>query len=256
LRKGDLLIVEGNGSKHQIGRVAIWNGSIEQCVHQNHIIKVRLVDEGMGTWILSWLLSPPGREHIESVSSSTTGLYTLSITKVGDLPIPLPPSDEQGEIVREVSRRMTARDRLAATLDQQVARARAMRQSLLRQAFAGRLISQDPTDEPASVFLGRLRIARETEARKLRGKGMKRSISKSSIERRPLVDVLHEHKKPITPEELFRAAGFEPSQVAEFYRELSSMRDKLREQKPKASEAKAWPLRAHVFLQLKKGVAK
>lgn len=42
VRKGDLLVVEGNGSPDQIGRVALWNDSIPNCVHQNHLIKVRL----------------------------------------------------------------------------------------------------------------------------------------------------------------------------------------------------------------------
>ena len=37
LQKGDLLFVEGNGSIEQIGRVAVWNGAIEPCAHQNHI---------------------------------------------------------------------------------------------------------------------------------------------------------------------------------------------------------------------------
>ena len=91
LEHGDLLVVEGNGSREQIGRVAMWEGSIKLCVHQNHIIKVRLVEKKLAAWILSWLLSPQGRLHIERVASSTTGLYTLSISKVGDFPIPLPP---------------------------------------------------------------------------------------------------------------------------------------------------------------------
>lgn len=94
VEKGDLLIVEGNGSKDQIGRLAIWDGSIEKCVHQNHIIKVRLVEKALGAWILSWLLSPPGRHQVEMVASSTTGLYTLSVGKVGNLCIPLPSSTE------------------------------------------------------------------------------------------------------------------------------------------------------------------
>ena len=50
LVKGDLLIVKGNGSKDQIGRVAIWDGSIRRCVHQNHIIKVRLAEKQLGAW--------------------------------------------------------------------------------------------------------------------------------------------------------------------------------------------------------------
>lgn len=69
---GDLLIVEGNGSKDQIGRLAIWDGSIDPCVHQNHIIKVRSVEARMPKWILHWLQSPNGRHFVELVASSTS----------------------------------------------------------------------------------------------------------------------------------------------------------------------------------------
>ena len=161
LEHGDLLIVEGNGSKEQIGRVAMWDSSIKLCVHQNHIIKVRLVEKKLAAWILSWLLSPQGRLHIERVASSTTGLYTLSISKVGDFPIPLPPLAEQAEIDRRVKHRLSAVDRLAEKLDRQLKRSDAFRRSLLREAFAGRLVPQDTEEELASAFLRRLRIQRD-----------------------------------------------------------------------------------------------
>ena len=64
LEEGDLLVVEGNGSKNQIGRVARWDGSIDQCVHQNHLIKVRPMIQETGRYLLWWLLSPNGRRHI------------------------------------------------------------------------------------------------------------------------------------------------------------------------------------------------
>ena len=92
LLPGDLLIVEGNGSVDQIGRVAMWDGSIPGCVHQNHIIKVRLSDQALAKWSLTWLLSASGRKHIEGAASSTSGLHTLSLSKVAGLPIPLAPS--------------------------------------------------------------------------------------------------------------------------------------------------------------------
>src|SRR5205807_10273190 len=95
VRAGDLLIVEGNGSQAQIGRLAIWNGAIDPCVHQNHLIKVRSIESRMPKWILHWLQSPAGRQFVELVASSTSGLYTLSVNKVGDLPIALPPLAEQ-----------------------------------------------------------------------------------------------------------------------------------------------------------------
>jgi len=162
---------------------------------------------------------------------------------------PVPPFQEQSRIIREVERRLAAAARLATTLNRQLDHASATRQSLLREAFAGHLVAQESKDEPASVLLDRIRVAHEAEAKKPKGKRMPKS--KSKLTRRPLLDVLREQKKPMTPEQLFRAAGFQPTQADLFYRELASLRKILRENKPSASEAKAWPYRSHVQLELK-----
>jgi hypothetical protein len=98
-----------------------------------------------------------------------------------------------------------AADRLHVKLEQQLTRASATRQSLLRDGFASRLVPQDPNDEPASVLLERIRAARKVEAEKPKGKRM----PKSKVLHRPLLDVLREHKEPMTPEQLFREAGYE-----------------------------------------------
>lgn len=206
LQKGDLLIVEGNGSKDQIGRLAIWDGSIEKCVHQNHIIKVRLVDTRLGPWILSWLLSPAGREHVEKVASSTTGLYTLSISKVGNLPIPLPPFAEQLQIISQTEQRMLAASRLDSTVRQQLDRATAARQSLMKEAFSGQLVPQDPRDEPAALLLEELRASRRKDAENT---PMSKPKPKSNLVLRSLLDVLREHNEPMTPEQLFRDSGYQ-----------------------------------------------
>jgi type I restriction enzyme S subunit len=182
------------------------------------------------------------------------GRPRLKLGEIKSIALPLPPFEEQAAIVREVERRLMAADRLAATLKQQLTRAGVTRQSLLREAFVGRLVPQDPNDEPASLLLERIRATREAEAQRPKGRRMSKLRAKmKTAGRRDLFSVLKENDGPMTPEQLFEAAGFEPSQVDQFYRELTLLRDKLREQKPKESEAKSWPLRAHVFLQLKKG---
>lgn len=139
VREGDLLVVEGNGSKDQIGRLAVWDGSIDPCVHQNHLIKVRPVLARMPKWLLYWLLSPNGRHFVEVVASSTSGLYTLSVNKVGDLPIALPPLAEQTRIVAEVERRLSMVEELEAAVAANLLRATRLRQSILRGAFTGSL---------------------------------------------------------------------------------------------------------------------
>src|ERR1039458_10237135 len=89
LQTGDLLIVEGNGSPSEIGRMAIWRGEIENCVHQNHIIRARLLGGIVPNFCASYWNSPTGSSEVLSLAGSTSGLYTLSVSKVGRLPIPL-----------------------------------------------------------------------------------------------------------------------------------------------------------------------
>ena len=135
LVKDDLLVVEGNGSPDQIGRVALWNGSIAPCVHQNHLIKVRLRG-AEPRWVLNWLLSPQGRNQIERVTSSTSGLHTLSTGKVSALRVPLPPLPEQHRIVAEADRRLSLIRGAEAQVSANLARAKRLRQSILQAAFA------------------------------------------------------------------------------------------------------------------------
>ncbi len=149
LEKGDLLVVEGNGSKSQIGRVALWDGSLESCVHQNHLIKVRPGLVELGKYMLLWMLSINGRRFITRVASSTSGLYTLSLTKVKSIPVPLPSLAEQKQIVAEVERLLSVADDTAATIDRELQRAERLRQSILKQAFSGKLVTPDPDSAPA-----------------------------------------------------------------------------------------------------------
>ena len=157
LRPGDLLVVEGNGSAEQIGRVAEWNGDLEPCCHQNHLIKVRCAPGIRSRWMLTWLLSPSGRQVILATASSTSGLYTLSLSKVRALPLPLAPTREQVCVVRLADSLRDTRKLVRDHVDTALAvRATSLRRSILQCAFQGRLVSQDPTDEAASVLLDRI----------------------------------------------------------------------------------------------------
>ena len=77
---------------------------------------------------------------------------------------PLPPLAEQRRIVAEVERRLSVAQQAEAAVEDSLARAERLRQSILKQAFSGRLVPQDPDDEPASALLERIRAEREAEA--------------------------------------------------------------------------------------------
>ena len=160
LEKGDLLFVEGNGSLDQIGRVAVWDGSIPDITHQNHLI--RFSPDGLldSQFAMLFMISPVGRDLIKAQASSTSGLHTLSISKIANLPVPICSPAEQAEIIRILDARLTAADRMEAEIDAALSRSGALRQSILKRAFAGSLVPQDPTDEPAPTLLARIKAER------------------------------------------------------------------------------------------------
>jgi type I restriction enzyme, S subunit len=160
LEKGDLLVVEGNGSIDQIGRVAEWKGSIQDCGHQNHLIRARLHASVLSRFALRFLQSPRGRDAIVKAASSTSGLHTLSISKVGYLNIPVAPFSEQETLLGLIEPAFDYIDSLESDIDANLQKAEALRQSILKKAFAGELVPQDPADEPAAALLARIRAER------------------------------------------------------------------------------------------------
>lgn len=139
LKKDDLLFVEGNGSKEQIGRVAMWDGSIENCLHQNHLIKGRPLGNMLPQYALFYLISAHGRKQILRVASSTSGLYTLSTNKVRNLLIPFVDIENQKQFISIIEERLSVCDSIEKAVDIALQQAEAMRQSILKKAFEGDL---------------------------------------------------------------------------------------------------------------------
>ena len=85
--------------------------------------------------------------------------------------LPICSPAEQAEIVRILSARLEAVNTLQAELDINLTRAEALRQSILKQAFSGKLVPQDPHDEPAGVLLQRIRAKNASQEQKRRRPG-------------------------------------------------------------------------------------
>ncbi len=139
LQPGDLLVVEGNGSASQIGRAALWDGSIADCVHQNHLIRARPLVGLLPTYLEAVWNSPQNRSILTDVASSSSGLHTLSVSKLKALAFPVPTVERQQELVAKVDEVREARARLASAVGETSARKNALRRSLLSAAFSGRL---------------------------------------------------------------------------------------------------------------------
>ena len=106
------------------------------------------------------------------------GRPRLNLQKLRPLSVPLPPLAEQQQVVALVDERLSQIDAAEKTIDAELLRAKRLRQSILKQAFEGKLVPQDPNDEPASVLLERIKAAREAAQPKKQAKRSKKATSK------------------------------------------------------------------------------
>jgi type I restriction enzyme S subunit len=138
LEKDDLLIVEGHGNKDEVGRCARWDGSISPCVHQNHLIRLRccrsMLEPGYAE---AFLNSTGGRCSLVESSRTTSGLNTISVSKVRDTVILMPPLDLQtrfASIVESIEQQKARLKAHLAELDTLFA-------SLQSRAFNGEMVA-------------------------------------------------------------------------------------------------------------------
>lgn len=139
LEPGDVLFNEG-GDRDKLGRGWVWCGEIPECIHQNHVFRARLDADVADHRFVSYYANSVGRQYFLEQGKQTTNLASINLTKLGGLPVPLPPVEEQRRIVDEIERRLHSSERVIRDVERQLARAAGLRRALLRDAFAGKLV--------------------------------------------------------------------------------------------------------------------
>ena len=113
-------------------------------------------DRRIADFLWSWFLSVD-----LSALSDGSNVPQINHGDIEPVALPLPPLAEQHRIVAEVERRLSVVQELEATVQANLKRAERLRQAILKQAFQGKLVPQDPADEPASMLLERIRAERK-----------------------------------------------------------------------------------------------
>ena len=190
------------------------------------------------------------REDLSQFAPATAQ-KNINVSILGEVAVPLPPLEEQHEIVHRVETLFALAEGIEAHVRDATIQAERLPQAILARAFRGELV---PTEaelaaregrdyEPASTLLAMIQEAREQHKPAKRGHGGKNMARRSTgrqttRKRRPLDEVLREQGEPLATEELFSLGGFDQDSVDEFYEELGKLVEAgtIRENRPNSSD--------------------
>ncbi|MFJ7495535.1 restriction endonuclease subunit S [Streptomyces sp. NPDC097727] len=177
LEKGDVLLNEG-GDRDKLGRGWIWEGQVDDCIHQNHVFRARVIGEVIHPTLLAWHANSFGKSWCERNGKQTVNLASISLRKIKLLPVPIPPQELQEQLVKDIEGHLENVRVGQAVAEGAFAQAQELRAALLRTAFTGALVPQDPADEPASVLLDRIRAEREAATKAPRKRAPRKETRK------------------------------------------------------------------------------
>ena len=138
LHSGDVLMTEG-GDRDKLGRGCVWHGEIEPCLHQNHVFAVQTNETILLPEFLEYLTaSDVGRSYFDVTAIKTTNLACTSSSKVLAFTIPLPPIEEQIEIVGFIKKRSLELNKLIMKKELLVQELERYKKSLIYEVVTGK----------------------------------------------------------------------------------------------------------------------
>ncbi len=219
LRSGDVLMNEG-GDRDKLGRGWIWEDQIADCIHQNHVFRVRLTTDEGSPLFLARYVNYVAHGYFEAAGKQTSNLASISSRAVKALPIPLPPSSEVDQIDETLSFTVAEIENFKREVQQAKRLLAAARPMLLAQALEG--LRSRPPEEPVAA------IATQADTTRTRAAKAKRLTPVKTIQqtkRVPLLDIIAKASGPLSPEQLFTASNLDVEDVESFYSELSQLVD-------------------------------
>jgi type I restriction enzyme, S subunit len=134
LMPGDLLLTEG-GDPDKLGRGTIWSGELPECIHQNHVFRVRILGDYEPLFASRLAASERGRRYFLRSAKQTTGIASINKRQLAAFPLLTPPRELQSEFVAQLAGRSAVGDRLG----QSMLELDALFASLQHRAFRGDL---------------------------------------------------------------------------------------------------------------------
>lgn len=178
LRVGDVLFNRTN-SPELVGKTAIYTEAT-QAVFAGYLIRVNQIrDIVVSQYLNLFLNSHVAKQHGNAVKTDGVNQSNINGEKLNNYPFPFCSIAEQHKIVEILDEKLSVVDAYLSDIVTSLARSEALRQSILKRAFAGQLVSQNPDDESASVLLARIVKEKEALAAKAKKAREKTSTGKN-----------------------------------------------------------------------------
>jgi len=223
LEIGDILFNEG-GDRDKLGRGWVWYGEVENCIHQNHVFRMRPYLKELVPELISHHGNTFGQQWFQSAGKQTTNLASINMGILKRFPVPLAPAEEQVILFDQLNMELSNIDAQIKNVASGLKQTDAQRKNILKSAFSGELVNQDPKDEPASVLLERIKEEREVLAKQAKPKRVKKKSSEAEKIMDTLREVLLAEDDWIDSQEAFRRCGVtdgtDSDRIEELYAEL------------------------------------
>ncbi|MFD1381430.1 restriction endonuclease subunit S [Fodinicurvata halophila] len=155
LHHGDFVVNRVNSVSH-LGKTTLLPSEYEGALFESNMMRFSVGNLISKEYLRLYLTSDLGRKKLIQNCKHAVNQASINQGDVEATPVPLPPYLEQEEIVQRVSEESSREIASLKTCQTELARSAALRQSILKDAFAGRLVPQNPDDESASELLARI----------------------------------------------------------------------------------------------------
>ena len=158
----------GKGSKDLVGTFTLFHNDTNWAFC-DHFIRLKLNENSISRFYFYFLQTREVRKYIHDNMVSSAGQNTVSQTTIKFIQVPICSPNQQAQIVQEIESRLSVCDKIEETIETSLVKSEALRQSILKKAFEGKLLSEQelenikshPEYESAEALLERIKKERE-----------------------------------------------------------------------------------------------